>query len=460
MEDNLPDSQTSKEKEEDSTPVNGEDEESLSSSLSNLRISVSSSLFNILQDSNGDKTEELRQKILQRLSLTHPNLQTIEHKFWDTQLVSKLDDVVTSNDCGPINPNQRVEDVRKDPYPLPSGFEWVILDITNEEERTQVYTLLNENYVEDGDSLFRFDYKPEFLLWALTTPNYKKEWQIGVRVSSSKLLVGYITAIPVTVNIVGKNIKAAEVNFLCIHKKLRTKRLAPVLIKEITRRVNLCGIWQAVYTAGIVIPKPIASCRYWHRPLDIKKLISARFSGVGKRMTISRAVRLYKVNEVENNEMRPMEKKDVSSLYKLLKDHLNAFKLYQVFTQDEVHHLFLPQEGIIHTYVKSVNGNVTDMCSFYSLPSSVINNPKVDKIHAAYSFYNVSSTMTYKRLMEHALFFAKQKEYDVFNSLDLMENRQVFEDLKFGMGDGDLHYYMFNYRVPLLNSSEIGMVLL
>jgi len=35
-----------------------------------------------------------------------------------------------------------------------------------------------------------------------------------------------------------------EINFLCVHKKLRSKRLAPVLIKEITRRVNLKGIWQ------------------------------------------------------------------------------------------------------------------------------------------------------------------------------------------------------------------------
>jgi hypothetical protein len=30
-----------------------------------------------------------------------------------------------------------------------------------------------------------------------------------------------------------------EINFLCVHKRLRSKRLAPVLIKEITRRVNL-----------------------------------------------------------------------------------------------------------------------------------------------------------------------------------------------------------------------------
>lgn len=29
----------------------------------------------------------------------------------------------------------------------------------------ELYTLLNENYVEDDDCLFRFDYPPEFLKW-------------------------------------------------------------------------------------------------------------------------------------------------------------------------------------------------------------------------------------------------------------------------------------------------------
>lgn len=52
-----------------------------------------------------------------------------------------------------------------------------------------------------------------------------------------------------------------EINFLCVHKKLRSKRLAPVLIKEITRRSHVEGIFQAAYTAGVVIPKPISTCR-------------------------------------------------------------------------------------------------------------------------------------------------------------------------------------------------------
>ena len=48
-----------------------------------------------------------------------------------------------------------------------------------------------------------------------------------------------------------------EINFLCVHKKLRAKRLAPVLIREITRRVNCQGRFQAVYTAGVVLPTPV-----------------------------------------------------------------------------------------------------------------------------------------------------------------------------------------------------------
>ena len=52
-----------------------------------------------------------------------------------------------------------------------------------------------------------------------------------------------------------------EINFLCVHKRLRNKRVAPVLIKEITRRVHCEGLFQAVYTAGVLLPKPVASCR-------------------------------------------------------------------------------------------------------------------------------------------------------------------------------------------------------
>jgi glycylpeptide N-tetradecanoyltransferase len=91
--------------------------------------------------------------------------------------------------------------------------------------------------------MFRFDYSVPFLQWALTPPGYYKNWLFGVRGGKNKKLFGFISGIPVHMNINGKNVLMAEINFLCVHKNLRTKRLAPVLIKEVTRRVNRENIW-------------------------------------------------------------------------------------------------------------------------------------------------------------------------------------------------------------------------
>ena len=44
---------------------------------------------------------------------------------------------------------------------------------------------------------------------------------------------------------------------------------------------------------------------------------------------------------------------------------------------------------------------------------------------------------------------------DVFNSLDIMENKSVFEDLKFGIGDGNLHYYFYNWKCPELSPEKV-----
>ena len=121
--------------------------------------------------------------------------------------------------------------------------------------------------------MFRFKYSVAFMRWALATPGYYKEWIIGVRVIKNKKLVGFISGIPVTVVVNEQKLPMAEINFLCVHKKLRAKRLAPVLIKEVTRRINLKKIWQAIYTAGKYIPTPFTEALYYHRSLNVKKLI-------------------------------------------------------------------------------------------------------------------------------------------------------------------------------------------
>jgi len=45
--------------------------------------------------------------------------------------------------------------------------------------------------------------------------------------------------------------------------------------------------------------------------------------------------------------------------------------------------------------------------------------------------------------------------FDVFNALDLMENKQFLEALKFGIGDGNLQYYLYNWRCPSMVPEKV-----
>ena len=383
------------------------------------------------------------------------------------EVAGALGDGNTMQHC-PIVPNKPREELRQEPYNMPKGFEWSAIDILDETQRNEVYDLLTRNYVEDDDAQFRFDYSPPFLLWALTPPGYTKDFHLGVRSSKSGKLMAFITAVPADVRAYDKTVKMVEINFLCVHKKLRSKRLAPVLIKEITRRVNLTGVFQAVYTAGVVLPVPVASCRYYHRSLNPKKLVEIGFSRLAPRMTMARMIKLYKLPEKPSTPgLRPMEPKDVPSAHKLLEEYLGKFKLCVKFSQDDFAHWLLPREGVINTYVatkKTKDGEddetVTDLISFYHLPSTITNHPKHDKLSAGYSYYNVATSVDAEELMRDALILAKNEGMDVFNALNLMENDSFLKELKFGIGDGELQYYLYNWACPEMTPKDVGIVLL
>ncbi|XP_054948414.1 glycylpeptide N-tetradecanoyltransferase 2 isoform X8 [Pan paniscus] len=322
------------------------------------------------------------------------------YQFWDTQPVPKLDEVITSH--GAIEPDK--DNVRQEPYSLPQGFMWDTLDLSDAEVLKELYTLLNENYVEDDDNMFRFDYSPEFLLWALRPPGWLLQWHCGVRVSSNKKLVGFISAIPANIRIYD---------------------------------------------------------RYWHRSLNPRKLVEVKFSHLSRNMTLQRTMKLYRLPDVtKTSGLRPMEPKDIKSVRELINTYLKQFHLAPVMNEEEVAHWFLPREHIIDTFVvESPNGKLTDFLSFYTLPSTVMHHPAHKSLKAAYSFYNIHTETPLLDLMSDALILAKSKGFDVFNALDLMENKTFLEKLKFGIGDGNLQYYLYNWRCPGTDSEKVGLVL-
>jgi len=400
-------------------------------------------------------------KMLKDAGVSADSLVDKSHAFWDTQPMAQGEQAELPE--GPIVPNKTTDEIRAEPYNMPIGFEWSTLDIMDPEQREELYILLANNYVEDDDALFRFDYSKAFLEWALTPPGYTNDLLLGVRASASKKLVAFISAVPANVRVQSTSkLDVVEINFLCVHKKLRSKRLAPVLIKEITRRVNQKGVFQAVYTAGVVLPVPVASARYFHRSLNPKKLVNVGFSRISPRMTMARMQKLYKVANVPKHPLVEMTEEHVDGVHQLLVKYLESkFLIHVNFTKEEVAHWLLPRPSVINTYVlvdENDKSKVTDMVSFYHLPSTILN--KDETLYAAYSFYNAATTMDLTDLMRDALILANATGVDVFNALNLMENETFLTELKFGKGDGNLQYYVYNWSSPTMKPADVGLVLL
>ncbi|EJD02399.1 N-myristoyl transferase [Fomitiporia mediterranea MF3/22] len=416
------------------------------------------------------------------------------HKFWGTQPVPQPGEGPPIED-GWIEPPVPREQVRQDPFPLPNEFEWITTDLDDPKQSKEVYDLLSLHFVEDDNATFRFQYPVEFLEWALKPPGYHKEWHIGVRVKSNKKLVGFISAVPITIRVRGNTFHASEVNYLCVHKKLRSKRLAPVLIKEVTRQCHLKGIFQAIYTGGVVIPTPVSTCRYFHRTINVSKLVDVGFTFVPRNMTLARMTRLHRLPSTPhlvNAGLREMQEKDIAQVAQLYMRYMERFTMFPIMSLDELRHQFLSGIGtgpapenwqgrrekqVVWAYVieNPATHKITDFFTFYALPSTIMQSTKYNLLEAAYLFYYATDVVFQdapvsaeedgrlkRRLLElvtDALIIASAAGFDVFNALSLMDNYQFLTDLKFGQGDGLLNYYLYNWRTaPLAGMNEAGGV--
>jgi len=314
-----------------------------------------------------------------------------------------------------------------------------------------------------------------------------------VRVTSNKKLVALVSAIPLSVRVRDNVLNASEVNFLCVHKKLRHKRLAPVLIKEITRLCNLKGVFQALYTAGVLLPTPVSTCRYQHRCLNVRKLVDVNFTHVPSNMTLARMIRLNKVADrprLLDAGLREMEERDVTQVADLFSRYMRRFGMSPVFTHKDVRHHFLSGRGtgpaggdswkaardgqVVWTYVveNPETHKITDYFSFYLLPSTIMASEKHNLLRAGYLYYYATDVAflpgaeadgRLKRRLEDiigdALVVAHATAFDVFNGLTLMDNVQFLNGLKFGLGDGMLNYYLYNWRTaPLAGISAVDGV--
>ena len=112
--------------------------------------------------------------------------------------------------------------------------------------------------------------------------------------------------------------------------------MAPLLIKEVTRRVNLNGIWSAIYTSGDTFPTPFSEANYFHRSLNPKKNIETGFSSLAAQETMAKYVKKQKIHDMKDinliGEPRLMTSKDLPQVYALYKKQMDSSHVHFKFS--------------------------------------------------------------------------------------------------------------------------------
>eukprot|EP00826_Nyctotherus_ovalis_P060117 TRINITY_DN840_c0_g2_i9.p1 TRINITY_DN840_c0_g2~~TRINITY_DN840_c0_g2_i9.p1 ORF type:complete len:208 (+),score=51.37 TRINITY_DN840_c0_g2_i9:73-696(+) len=198
----------------------------------------------------------------------------IRDRYWGSQLAMQFDDLDNEDlVTGPVK-QMEIKDVKTTPCPLPEDLEWADLDIKNNEKNLQeVYELLRDYYIEDYDSGFRMKLSIGYLRWVFTPPGSHKDWAVGARSKETKELILFANIVPTKVSIAGKVVDMAEASLGAINTKYRSKRLSPMVLTEIIRRINLKGVWQFFMSTDKITFAPFSEDWFYRRELDFKIMV-------------------------------------------------------------------------------------------------------------------------------------------------------------------------------------------
>ena len=365
-----------------------------------------------------------------------------EYKFWETQLVPKFNEN-NSDKLGPIKSEIKYEDISKEPIELPEkDMEWVLIDINKKGELEKIYNFLIKNYYEVQE--YKEQYSFDFLKWQFSPIENNPHKNILLSIQKKGKIIGFFSGLPLKLSVYGKEILTYNISFLCIDSDYRHKKLAEYMFKEMFRRSYLEKVFQNIFVSKLLIPKPFAECTYYYANVKDK-------------------VKKYKLKKESSDKFRLMEKKDVKDVYNLISNSQKQFKIYSIFSEEEIEHWFIPIKNVIYSFVKEdENNNITDFTSFYVV------NALIDNMNEkwCYIYFNIATSMSSEKLFENALVLAEQSgiDYYIGNSINNYEN--ILKKYKFNSNIededsyGSLKYYFNNFLCPETDGKDISIILI
>jgi glycylpeptide N-tetradecanoyltransferase len=157
--------------------------------------------------------------------------------------------------------------------------------------------------------------------WVYTNPGYKKKYFLCIRSTKNQKIMANFMIHVKKFKIFGKEHLTAYTNFLSVHRKLRNKRLAQVVIQEALRVSRQDGIQVSFYHSARCQPTPFMAIRSNLRLINTNKLIDVRYTSLPKGMTRQEFAKKYELPKKDRisliGNLRLMEQKDVKEVLRL-----------------------------------------------------------------------------------------------------------------------------------------------
>ena len=317
-------------------------------------------------------------------------------------------------DMGEIGPIESSGFVRHDPYSLPQGFEWSVLDSRNFDEIIQFYKY---NHPSSTYPITRNSLK-----WLMIHPQYKKGCFMGVRYSSSKMLTGCVGCIPCNIRVGGKLLSIVSIQRRLFEgfDKQQVWQLYSVGIKETMRMLGFEGIFQAMLFVGPYehVLEPTITYHMYSLPLFSLPYSSPRTVG-----------------------LRRMKASDVPEALTLTNQYTSQFEIGQVFqSEEEFSHWFLsPLLHNVTTYVVEDpnSGSITDMFSFET--------HMYESLIEVFVRALVITKTSAEQLISDILVCAKQQKVTSIGFVRFGLKEHLFKNF---MVSNEEHILFYNYKHP------------
>lgn len=334
------------------------------------------------------------------------------------------------------------------PTPLPSDeYKWEC--VFNKE---QVQQLLDTDYASDGN--VHLVYPKDFALYYLNQT--QKSWWCAI--VHNETYIGFVAAAQrqVVFNKVQKTV--AEVNLLIVHPKYRNKSLAPLLIKEITRKITNDNVTIALYTTGKGIPQePFTEIKYHHILLDFKRAQDVGFTNApSDKEVFIRARFEHHYREEETNGLitvpydHSLHKEGV---LKLFKTDTKRLDIYETMTTQRLKEQSHETSPLLCRVALNPIGKV--VAYFCVMPYTAVITQKdgtKDELPIAQMYHMAGNVFP---AIKGLLTELQKKGFAVLNVTDNASTKGLLQDINALPGSAKLYMYAYNYKIPHLKAKNV-----